>query len=329
MKTIHQSPIFNFQFSIFNLMLLLIFFFVGINAEAKTIKIGVIGLDTSHSLEFVKAINGHQSPEFEDLQVVAAYPYGSKTIESSYSRIPKYIEEVQKYEVKITGSIKELLKLVDVVLLETNDGRLHLEQAQEVIKAGKPLFIDKPIANSYADAKKIFDLAQEKKVPVFSSSSLRFVKNVTLARKGELVGEVMGADTYSPATLEPTHTDLYWYGIHGVEMLFAVMGTGCQSVTRYYTHETDIVIGDWGNGKIGVFRGTRSGKSDFGGTVFGKKNVSALGKYEGYQPLLLEIAKFFKTGIPPVSPEETLEICAFIDAAQQSRELQGKTVRLF
>ncbi len=307
------------------------FFLFSNNTTAQTkkeIKVGIIGLDTSHSPAFAKALNTNKLPEFENIKVVAAYPHGSKTIEKSYSRIPKFTEDVEKVGVKIVNSIDELLKQVDVVMLETNDGRLHLEQAILVINAGKPLFIDKPITNSYKEAAKIFQLAQKKNVPVFSSSSLRYVKDVQSAAKNELVGKVTGVDTYSPATLEPTHTDLYWYGIHGVEMLFTVLGTGCEKVSRFYTDGTDIVVGEWNDGRVGVFRGTRTGKSVYGGTVFGEKGVSTLGKYEGYDALLVEIVKFFETGIAPVKPEETLEICAFIEAAQKSKEQNGKVISL-
>src|SRR5690606_36004553 len=118
-------------------------------------RIGIIGLETSHSVALAKSIN--QNPEqYRNFKVAAAYPYGTRTIPSATDRIPKYTEEVQQYGVKITKSIKELLKQVDYVLLETNDGRLHLEQAEEVFKASKVLFIDKPLAASYTDAKKIF-----------------------------------------------------------------------------------------------------------------------------------------------------------------------------
>ena len=118
-----------------------------------------------------------------------------------------------------------------MVLLETNDGRPHLEQALQVLKAGKPMFIDKPVAASLSDAIAIYDAAKNYKVPIFSSSSLRYMESVQDVVKGK-IGTVLGADTFSPATLEKSHPDLFWYGIHGVEILFTIMGTGCKQVTR-------------------------------------------------------------------------------------------------
>lgn len=288
-------------------------------------RVGIIGLDTSHSLAFTKLLFEDTTSEFEGYKVVAAYPYGSKDLALSKERIPVQSEAIKKYDVRIVDSIAELLKKVDVVLLETNDGRIHLEQALEVIKAKKPLFIDKPMAASLADVVAIFKDAQKQNVPVFSSSALRFMNSIKEVKTGKY-GEVLGAETYSPAPIEKSHPDLFWYGIHGVEMLFAVMGAGCKSVTRFYTADADVVVGVWDKERIGTFRGLRSGKTDFGGKAFCRDEILPLGPYLGYQPLLQEIIQFFKTGVPPVSATETIAIIAFMEAAQESKNLGGKTI---
>lgn len=288
-------------------------------------RVGIIGLDTSHSIAFTKALNAAQpNPVYDGYKVVAAYPYGSKDIESSTKRIPGYIEEVKKLGVEITESIKDLLSKVDVVLLETNDGRLHLEQALQVLKAGKRMFIDKPVAASLADAIAIYEASKKYKIPVFSASSLRYIKGAEAIDKKK----VLGADTYSPATIEKTHPDFFWYGVHGVETLYTVMGTGCKSVTRVSTPNTDIVVGIWADGRTGTFRGTRTGKHDYGGTVFTQDGNKILGPYAGYEPLLVDIIKYFKTGEVPVTPEETIEIFTFMEAADESKRQGGKNVTL-
>jgi hypothetical protein len=193
------------------------------------------------------------------------------------------------------------------VLLETNDGRPHLEQVIPVIKAGKRVFVDKPIAGSLADAVAIHRLAAKRGVPLFSASSLRFAAG-TLAVRGGSIGAVTGADTYSPCALEATHPDLFWYGIHGVESLFTAMGPGCTSVTRTHSADFDLVTGLWSDGRIGTFRGIRRGAANFGGTAFGEKGTAPVGAFDGYRPLLVEIVKFFQTGEAPVSAEETLNL---------------------
>ena len=296
---------------------------------APDLRAGIIGLDTSHSVAFASVLNNPDAgPEVAGVKVVAAYPHGSKDIESSVSRIPGYTEEIQKLGVTIVDSIDALLEQVDVVLLETNDGRLHLEQVLPVFKAKKPVFIDKPIAASLADTLAIFDAAQQYEVPVFSASSLRYMENAQAIRRGDKIGKVLGADAYSPAHLEKTHPDLYWYGVHGVEALFTVMGPGCQRVSRIQTEDTELVVGTWSDGRIGTFRGLRSGKLDYGGTAFGETGIAPIGPYGGYEPLLVEIVTFFRTGTPPVAAEETIEIFAFMEAADESKRQGGREVSL-
>jgi len=294
------------------------------NASQSVIRLGIIGLDTSHAPAFTKIFNiDSGKAEFQGFKVVAAYPHGSKDIESSVSRIPKYTEEVKTMGVEIADSIQSLLKMVDVVLLETNDGRLHKEQALQVIKAGKPMFIDKPVAASLVDAIAIYDEARKQKVPIFSCSSLRYMTAAQQVRYENKVGKVLAADTYSPATLEPHHPDLFWYGIHGVEILFTLMGKGCESVTRYNTPTTDIVIGQWTDGRVGTFRGTREGKHEYGGIAFGTEGNHVLEKFEGYEALAAQIAKFFKTKQSPIDDAETIEIYAFMEAADESKRKGG------
>jgi len=292
------------------------------------VKIGIIGLDTSHATAFTKLLNGDdKKAEYNDFEIVAAYPYGSKTIKSSYDRIPGYIEEVEKYGVEVVNSIAELLSKVDCVMLETNDGNLHLEQAEEVFKAGKIVFIDKPIGANLAQAIAIFELANKYNVPVFTSSALRFSKQTLKIRSGEL-GEVLGADCYSPASGERSHPDFSWYGIHGVETLFTVMGTGCKSVNRMSAEGTDVVVGLWDDGRIGTFRGIREGKAGYGGTAFTSKGIEPVGGYDGYGHLLDEILKFFKTRVAPVSEKETLEIFTFMEASNESKRQGGKIISM-
>ena len=281
-------------------------------AESQ-IRVGIIGLDTSHAIAFTKILNDENAPpEVAGCRVVAAYPQGSPDIETSTSRVPGYTQEIQKYGVRIVGSIDELLTQVDAVLLETNDGRPHLEQIRPVLKAGKPVFIDKPVAGSLQDAITIFREAKLAGVPVFSSSSLRYGSNSQAARAGSL-GRIHYCETHSPASIEESHPDLFWYGVHGVESLFTVMGTGCQSITRTSEDGRIVVTGRWDGDRIGVYR---EGKG-YGGKAIGERGEAAVGSYDTYRPLLVEIVRFFRSGEPPVTAEETLEIYAFMEAAEE------------
>lgn len=291
-------------------------------------RIGIIGLDTSHSVAFTASLNSAGvGDKYKGYKIVAAYPHGSADIKSSKDRIPKYTEDVRKAGVEISGSIKELLGKVDAVMLETNDGRPHLQQALEIIAAQKILFVDKPIANSIEDAKAIFDAAKKNGTPVFSASALRFAKGAQEIINGK-VGKVIGADVYSPAHLEKTHIDFYWYGIHGVEMLLSIMGSGCESVTRFHRENMDLVVGTWKDGRIGSFRGLRTAKLGYGGSAFGETGITEISHDHSNDDILVRVIDFFETRKAPVIEQETLEICAFIEAAQLSKNNGGQPVKL-
>jgi predicted dehydrogenase len=299
-------------------------------APKKEIRVGIIGLDTSHVVAFTGLLNRPDNKgDLAGVRVVAAYPGGSPDVPDSAKRLEGFTKTLRdKYKVKIVKSIDELLKEVDAVLLESVDGRPHLKQVIPVFEAGKPVFIDKPVAGSLTDAIKIYDLARKHRVPCFSSSSLRFSAGIVKMRNDPRVGRVVGCDAYGPCSLEPHHPDLFWYGVHGVETLYTIMGPGCESVTRVHTKGTDFVTGTWEGGRVGTFRGIREGKADYGALVFGTKGIAPSGGYGGYEPLVVEICKFFRTGKPPVSAEETLELFAFMEAADESKRKGGAPVTL-
>ena len=298
-----------------------------VQAQEKVFRIGMIGLDTSHVTAFTKVIN--DPARNYGCKVVVGYSGGSPDIPSSADRVDKFTEELRdKYGMEIVDTIEELCQKVDGVLLESVDGRPHLKQAIPVIKAGKPLFIDKPMAGNLADVIEIFRLAKENNVPCWSSSSLRYFPAIVEMKQKNEIGEVLGCNVYSPCSIEEHHPDLYWYGVHGVEMLFTVMGTGCRNVRRVQTNSTEYVVGLWKDGRIGTYRGLKTGKRSYGVTIFGTKSIIEGNKYGGYEPLVVEIIKFFKTGKVPVPAEETIEIFAFMSAADESKARAGAPISI-
>ncbi|HEX8200182.1 MAG TPA: Gfo/Idh/MocA family oxidoreductase [Isosphaeraceae bacterium] len=296
----------------------------------QPLRIGIIGLDTSHVVAFTKVLNDPKAAgDLAGIRVVAAYPGGSPDVAASRDRVAGYTRQLrEEFGVEIVDSIAALLEKVDVVLLESVDGRPHLEQVRPVLEARKPVFIDKPVAGSLADALRIYALAEAAGVPCFSSSSLRYSPSIAGARTDPRVGSVVGCVAYGPSTLEEHHPDLFWYGIHGVESLFTVMGTGCVSVARVQTEGTELVTGTWADGRVGTFRGIRQGKADYGVLVFGSKEIVHSHGYGGYEPLLVEIARYFRTGKSPVPAAETLEIVAFMEAADESKRRGGVSITL-
>ena len=303
--------------------------FAADDALHKPIRAGIIGLDTSHVVAFTKIFNSPGATgDIADVRIVAAFPAGSPDIKESSDRVEGFTKQVKAMGVEIVDSIPALLPKVDAVLLESVDGRPHLEQVRPVIEAGKPVFIDKPLAGSLVDAIAISELAKKHNVPWFSASSLRFGPGVAKTKADPKLGDIVGCDAWSPCHLESHHPDLYWYGIHGCELLYTYMGTGCEQVSRAQTEGTDVAVGVWKDGRIGIFRGIRQGKQTYGAVVFGAKGTVLAPGYEGYEPLVSQIATFFKTHKPPVTSEETIELMTFMEAADESNRQGGKPVKL-
>ena len=298
-------------------------------AAAADLRVGMIGLDTSHVTAFTQLMNDPDNPKHvPGAKVVAAFKGGSADIESSATRVDGYTKELQeKWGVKIYDTIEEMCAQVDVVMLESVDGRPHLEQVRPVFAAKKPVFIDKPVAGSLKDAVEIFRLAKEAGVPCFTASSYRFYQSLKDAMKAD-IGPVKSCISIGPCHLEEHHPDLFWYGVHPTEALFTVMGAGCVSVTRTTSADTEVVTGLWADGRVGVLYGIRTSGTPHKVVIFGEKGVSEQENSGDYANLVVEVVKFFQTGAAPVSPEETLNMFAFMEAADESRRRGGAPVTI-
>jgi predicted dehydrogenase len=293
---------------------------------AEPIRLGMIGLDTSHAIAFTSYL--HNPANATGCRVVAGYPGGSPDMSASIDRVGKFTATLRDEQgVEIVDTVESLCGKVDGVLLESLDGRVHLEQARIVIAAKKPLFIDKPVAHDLETTIRIFALAEAQGVPCWSASSFRYGEGIAGARENAALGKIIGCDVFGSSSWTQFHPDLYLYGIHGVEALFTVMGPGCRTVRRVKTPQTDLVVGVWPDGRIGTFRDLRDAKVPGVATIYGTEST-VTGKNPGYGPLLREIVTFFRTGKPPVPAAETIEIYAFMSAADASRDRDGAAIPL-
>lgn len=298
--------------------------------EGKPIRIGVVGLDTSHAKAFTDLINDPESAvHVPGVAVVAAVKQSSADIPSSVERVEGYTEHLVKNRgVKLYDTIEAMCQNVDAVMIESVDGRPHLAQATPALLAGKPTYIDKPISASLKDTLAIFALAKKHHTQVWSSSNLRFHAGVIAARDDKTIGEQTLVFSFGPSPTEEHHPDLAWYGIHPVETLFTVLGNGCESVARISTDKGDLASGTWSGGRIGMVHGIRGGKVVYGVKVFGTKGVAEYPAGGAYPEIVTEIIKFFQTGVAPVPPETTTEIMAFMEAADESKRLGGAPVSI-
>jgi Oxidoreductase family, NAD-binding Rossmann fold len=296
-------------------------------AFATDLRLGIIGTDTSHVVEFTKLLNDDSNQDhLPGARVVAAFKSDSPDIPNSRDRVEAFSAELKdKWHVQFVSQIRDLCPLVDGILLESLDGRVHLDQFRQAAACGKPVFIDKPLASTFSDAQEIARIASAAKVPWFSASSFRFGPGEAMRSP-----DITGAYVWGPGPLE-THQqlDLSWYAIHSIEMLFTIMGPGVEQVTRTYTADADVTTGVWKDGRIGIVRTIRP-YSTIGAVIYHhNKPPSVYADVDNeYLPLVREIVKFFKSGVSPVSNEETLKIFAFMDAAQQSRDHGGIPVNI-
>jgi hypothetical protein len=303
--------------------------FAALVARAADLRVGMIGLDTSHVVQYLNILN---DPKHKDhvpgAKIVAGFKGGSPDVESSRTRVDGFTKTaVEKFGVKMYDSIEELAQNVDAILILSVDGRPHLDQFRRTMAARKPVFIDKPLAGSLKDALELARLSKANKVPVFSSSSLRWSVDSPVPQL-EKIGTLASAISYGPAELEPHHPDMFWYGIHATEALYAVMGAGCERVVRTHTKNTDVITGVWSDGRVGTMQGNRNGRAGYGVTAIGSKGAIKGGEKSSYKPLVEAYMKFFQTGVSPVPIETTIEILAFMEAADESKRRGGVPVTI-
>lgn len=300
---------------------------------SSTLRIGLIGLDTSHAPAFVRLLNNPSEPHHvSGGRIAAAFPGGSPDLEISASRIEKFTAQIRdEFKIPLTSSAAEVAEMCDALIIASVDGRVHRAQFQEVAPFGKPTFIDKPFAVSFADARAILDTTARHKVKLMTCSSLRYSQPLTQKLADSEHGPIFGADFYGPMPLQPTQPGLFWYGIHSIEMLYATLGEGCRQVTAVSNADHEMVTGVWADGRIGTVRGNRKGNKAFGGLIHREKATQAIdtgtGKRSDFACLLDQIVGMFAGGAEPISSAESLEIVRFIEAANASRE-SGKTVLL-
>lgn len=301
--------------------------------STEELKIAIIGLDTSHAPLFAELLNNPDHPHHvRGGKVTAAYPGGSPDFELSIGRVDKFTAEVRDNSgVPIVHSIREAAENADAILLLSVDGRVHLEQFREIVSYGKPVFIDKPFAVTTRDAKAIYRLAQEHGIPLMSCSSVRWSEGLGRALDSADQGNIIGVDTYGPMELQPTQPGFYWYGIHAADMLYRSMGKGCKEVTVTTNADHDLAVGVWEDGRVGTLRGNRKGNRRFGALIHREQGTEHVDVYADGKPyyasMMEEVIRMFQTGAAPIDLTETLEVIAFLEAANESRET-GRTVKL-
>jgi predicted dehydrogenase len=290
----------------------------------------MLDFDTSHVVEFARRLNHREIGEdqwVDAAKIVVACAGQSRIMPE---RIPQCRKEIEGLGIPLVSRPEDMIGLVDGMLIESQQGSVHWDRAHPFLKAGLPCFIDKPFTCGVADARKLVRLAAEKHVPIFSASSLRYAPELVDFVARSTPGSIQGALAYSPGTLHEGNPGLYHYSIHAVEILYTLLGPGCERVTCTHAPETDVATGYWRDGRIGSIRGIRGPRIDYGCIVFteqGEQHLPLDTRYI-YRELLKKIVEMFQTNKAPLNPAVTVEIMAFIEAALKSANNEGSPVRL-
>ena len=297
------------------------------------LKIGLVGLDTSHVVAFAKCLNKPDDAEHvPGARVTSAFAGGSKDFHLSADRVEKFTQHIRDdFGAAILDKPEAVAEAVDLLFITAVDGRTHLDYVRKTISHRRPTFIDKPFAVNSADAREMFKLAEQHDTAMMSCSSLRYAEALQAALGDESLGKIVGADVFGPMAIEPTQGGLFWYGIHSVEIVNRVMGAGCREVRAVTTDTHDVVTATWPNGRVASIHGLRKAHGKFGVTIHREKGVQtvdcAAGKRSWYASLLKAILRTLPHGKSDINPSDTLEIIRFIESANESRP-GGNPVRL-
>jgi hypothetical protein len=306
-NTIVQHPAPNFQHPLqcSGVKLLVTLLLIPLFSARADVRLGIVGTGSS-LIAFTQILNDPNDPDHvPGARVVAAY---------RGSRADKIGDELRaKWKVDITPDIGSLCRKVDAVLIASDNAAERLVQIKSVIAAGKPMFIESPLAATLDDARSIAKLAKDAGVNWFSASRVRF--GAVAEMKSSFM---LGAETGGPGPIEPRG--------YSVEMLYALLGTGCEEVTYTSGAGGDEVTGRWPGGRMGKVRAMQP---RWGVKVLRTADTAQTKDLAPDPPsLLVEVVKFFETREAPVSHEETLEIAAFLDAAERSKAAGGAPMKL-
>lgn len=326
------------------------------SAGEKFVRVGILGLDNYQGLAYAELFNSPKADgELAGVKVVAALPTGSADYPESQALIDRWKQTFARFgnpaekgifkdyqPVEMVDSVEALLSKCDAVVIGSLDGRLHVKEAEPVLRAGKRLYVIRPLAASLEDAAAIFKLAEQYQTPMFSTSQHRYSPGFSGMREHPEVGRVLGCDVYGGYEVKGPKADDFIRPLHSLETLYAIMGPGVETVACTSTPTAESLTLRWQDGRVGTYRGIKQGAVKYSATVFGDKGVSTAGiyghgvpvrgvvptkdKYMGYEGISRQIGLFFKGGPPPVSPAETLEIFAVMEAAERSKAQGGAAI---
>jgi len=290
-------------------------------AQPQELRLALLGTDSTHAVEFTRLLNGEKD-HVAGARITVAYRGGS-SLSISRDRIDKLSTALQAtWNIPFVSSIAELCNNIDGILLLSVDVRLRMQELREAIRCGKPIFIDKPLAGSLEDAQAIATLLDQEKIPWFSASSIRYGHE-------QRPQHLLGVETWGPAKyIDEFSLDLTYYGIHSIESLYSLMGPGVTQVTRTRSGDTEVIVATWKDGRVGTVRLIEDGET-YGAVLYREGgHAEMIATNVGYVPQVADIIQFMREKQSPIAESETLEIFAFMQAAQDSLKQGSIPVKL-
>ena len=279
-------------------------------------RIGIIGLDTSHTVAFTTLMQGDVPPEqrIEGLKVVKALRFPSPFQDKAGQDGRQ--EELEGLGVCMAGSVAELASGVDALFLEINDPALHLAYFEQVAGLGLPVFVDKPWSADLTEGRRMAQIAAAHRTNVWSSSSLRFMRALTAAQES-LPTPPMFCNVFGALGKAAAGSDVVWYGVHVTEMLVALMGVGARTVSALAGDAGIVAVVGYDDNRRAVAEYNR-GSWQYGGRLQAGSTVRFFdsGGDVLYYNLLVRIKAWLDSGVPPVSLDETLEVQAIMGAIE-------------
>lgn len=293
---------------------------------AKTIKAAIVGLDTSHAVAFPQVIQDpacDQAKHVDGMAVTAALRFetpfqGKKGLDERQT----YLESIG---VKVTEDFDEAVAGCDAVLLEINDPAYHLEYFKKCAVLGKPIFLDKPFADTLDNAEEMLKVAKERHIRFFTASSLRY--DAELINAAKAMPEIDQGIAWGPLGRAAAGSSIVWYGVHTFEMLEKIMGPGAIAVTSTPDRRGVVCTVAYADGRRGVAELTTANYNYGCMLRHGAENklVAAAG---GYDNLVREVRAFFRGESEGVALRESFEIMAMLEAAELSVRY-GRTMPVY
>lgn len=294
------------------------------------LRLGILDFDSSHCVEFTRRLNqvGLPADQWVDGARVVLGHVGES--EMAPERIAAFRDAVVGCGVTLVDDPLQMLGQVHGVLVLSLGGDAHLRRARPFLEAGLPVYVDKPFACTLADAEQMMDLAARHHTCVFGSSALRYAEEVLRFQQARVAGHVHGVVSYGPAKRAAGNPGLFHYGIHATELLYALMGPGCQQVSTTFAEDSEVVTGLWTGGRTAALRGARVGATGYGFLAFCEHGIvhERVSTRYAYRNLCRAIVASFEARRPAVDPELTVELTRFVLAALLSEQRNGQVVAL-